>query len=514
MISRGRKRRGYWQRRRRKQSMLPAIVAAVLVVLLLGWGVAKAWNALGQGKAQQTSALMQLIQGSTDFALIDSDQWVTSTSDAALISGEQIRTQNNSEASLTFLERSNLFLSENTQMTIDRFTTTDSGKNTVELTLHKGEIWGKIDDSDFNKESGSSFVINSARAVTNIEGTVLDITTTENQDTIRLIKGKANVDVYLDDEKKDSTNVEIGVGQKVIINEASLVELGNGSDIIESIDQSFQESNWHLSHLEQFFPNEAAQITERIQQGQPATNVPTSEEEGATQNVDPSIEAPQILIPANNSVIPASAVDMIIEGTAPAEAEFITVNGYTLTKYIPGDRKWSYFAAKKFGTLNPGENNYQVVATTRDGRASEVTTLTVNYEGTAIPEAPVVPEPATTTTTPTTEVSSESTENSIGDFPKPIVTRPATGSFGDPFQTSSKVITITGTVDPTTQSVSVNGFELRQFAPGDTEFSYIANATYGNLREGLNEFKILAFGPDNKISETAVSIIYTPIEIR
>ena len=502
MISRRRKRRSSWQRRRRKQSVLPSILAIGLVLLVFGWGIVKAWNALGQGKAQQTSAMMQLIQGSTDFALTDSEQWVTSTSDAALISGERIRTQNNSEASLTFLERSNVYLSENTQITIDRFTKTDSGKNTVELTLHKGQIWSKIDESDFNKESGSSFVINSPGAKTYVEGTVLDIQSTDNQDTIRLIKGKANVDVYLNEDSKESTNLNIGVGQKVIVNEASLAELKSGTDIVESIDQSFQESNWHLSHLEQFFPKEAADIAERIQRNKPTTNIPTSEEEGAPANVDPSIESPQILSPENNASIPATEIDMIIEGTAPPEAEFITVNGYTLTKYIPGDRKWSYFAAKKFGTLNPGENTYKVVATTRDGRTSEGTTLTINYEGSATPAS----NPGTTKNT--------EEESSVGDFPKPVVTRPATGSFGDPFQTSSKIITISGTVDETTQSVKVNGFELRKFTPGDTNFSYIANATYGNLREGLNEFKIIAFGPDEKRSETTVSIIYTPIEIK
>lgn len=519
MISRGRKRRGYWQKKRKKQNLLLPIASVAVLVLLLGFGVMKTWNALGKGKAQQASAEMKLIQGSTQFALGENENWVTNTNQSAkLISGDQIQTQNNSEASLSFLERSYIFLNENTQISIDTFTKTESGKNTVELTIHKGEVWAKIDEGDFKKENGSSFIIRSPKAKTYIEGTVLDIATTENQDTIRLINGKASVDILLGEGKKDSTNISVGVGQKLIVNESSIQQLQSGEDILESIDQSFQESDWHITHLEQFFPEEAGKIKERIQLSKPTVTVPTAEEEGAPANIDPSIEAPAILSPASGASIPAAQVDLIIEGTAPPEAEFITVNNYTLTKYLPGDRKWSYFAAKKFGTLVPGENTYKVVATTRDGRSSEVTTLTVNYEGTSEPQAPVTP--STNPTTQTTETGTESEEISSeapvedSDFPKPVVTRPATGSFNDPFQTSSKIITITGTVDPMTQSVEVNGFKLRKFVPGNTEFSYIANANYGNLKEGLNTFTIKAFGPENKVSQSEIKIIYTPLEVQ
>lgn len=514
MISRGRKRRGYWQRRRRKQNLLLPILSAVALVVVLGWGLSKTWNALGQGKAQQASAEMKLIQGSTQFALAQSEDWVTNTNQAAkLISGDKIQTQNNSEASLSFLDRSLIFLNENTQISIDKFTKTENGKNTVELTVHKGQVWAKIDDGDFGKNTGSSFIIHSPNAKTYIEGTVLDISTTENQDTIRLINGKANVDIFFGEDKKESSNIAVGVGQKLIVNESSIEQMQAGKEIIESIDPTFQESQWHITHLEQFFPEEAATIKERIQQSKPEVNIPATEEEGAPANIDPSIEAPVIISPENGASIPAAQVDLIIEGTAPAEAEFVTVNNYTLTKYIPGDRKWSYFAAKKFGTLVPGENTYTVVATTRDGRSSPITVLKVNYEGTNEPQAATPAAPGTTEATDTSaEITEATIENS--DFPKPVVTRPATGSFNDPFQTSSKIITITGTVDPATQSVEVNGFKLRKFLPGNTEFSYIANANYGNLKEGLNTFTIKAFGPENKISQSEVQIIYTPVEIQ
>ena len=72
---------------------------------------------------------------------------------------------------------------------------------------------------------------------------------------------------------------------------------------------------------------------------------------------------------------------------------------------------------------------------------------------------------------------------------------------------------ITGDVDSTTQAIEVNGFRLQKFSPGDTSFSYIANATYGNLREGLNTFTIIAFGPSNQQSQSEVKIIYTPLEL-
>ncbi len=84
----------------------------------------------------------------------------------------------------------------------------------------------------------------------------------------------------------------------------------------------------------------------------------------------------------------------------------------------------------------------------------------------------------------------------------------------DIHQTAASVITIVGEVDATTEAVEVNGFRLRKFEPGNTTFSYIANAAYGNMKEGENTYTIRAFGPKGVMSETSIKVHYAPVELR
>ncbi len=102
-------------------------------------------------------------------------------------------------------------------------------------------------------------------------------------------------------------------------------------------------------------------------------------------------------------------------------------------------------------------------------------------------------------------------ESSINDFSAPVILKPTVLSHDEPYQTSAPVVTISGLVDPKTNAVEINGFRLKKFTPGQTEFQYIANANYGNLKTGENTFKITAFGPDGKTAETEIKIHYSPI---
>ena len=107
----------------------------------------------------------------------------------------------------------------------------------------------------------------------------------------------------------------------------------------------------------------------------------------------------------------------------------------------------------------------------------------------------------------------EKIASTIDEFKAPVVTRPAIIDEGEPYQTSSDIVTIMGIVDPKTNGVEVNGFRLKKFQPGQTEFSYIANARYGNMEEGENVYEITAFGPDGKKAVKTITVVYTPVNL-
>lgn len=362
-----------------------------------------------------------------------------------------------------------------------------------------GQVWTKVSDDDFSQENDSVFEITTDKVMLHVNGTVFDLTATEAQDSVRLIKGSVNVDLFKDGEVFQ--NIEVGVGQKLVVNAQALEMLENKEDLLEIIDSEFIDSEWHLQNLEKFFPQEVVQIRRKIELSQPQNSEPT---ETNTPEGSEDLPSPEILSPENGIRIPASQDMIKIEGTAPVEAYQIEINGYLLTKFNPGDKKWTYFGATKFGTLVAGENVYKVVAIARDGRRSVPTELKVFYEGEGDEEV----QASTLSERPTLE-------ESINQFSAPVVYRPSVflSDQTKVYQTSASVVTIAGNVDAKTNAVEVNGFRLKKFTPGDTEFSYIANANYGNMKEGENIYTITAFGPDGKQSETIIKIHYTPVKL-
>ncbi len=68
-----------------------------------------------------------------------------------------------------------------------------------------------------------------------------------------------------------------------------------------------------------------------------------------------------------------------IEGIVKG-AEKVVVNGYTLSKFIPGDTKWIYTANESYGNFNAGINEFEAYALAPDGTKSDVSRFTVNYD--------------------------------------------------------------------------------------------------------------------------------------
>jgi hypothetical protein len=494
-LSKGRRRRSVLSSRRKRVNFVPILVLLFLFFLFF-WTSKMLFGVLfGGDRDEIASVRLQILNGRAEFSLSENlETWTPAYSDQTFLAGDTIRTIGNSRVSLEFLGGNVVFLGPETEFKIIELEQKSSGKKIFLANLVKGKIWARVSDDDFGGEQKSEFTIVTDRLKLYVRGTIFALSSIDVQDVVRLIKG--NVDVDIIDGEEDPQNVKVGVGQKLVVNSDSLQKIKNNEDVLEIIDNEFIESEWHLQNLDRFLPQEAAQIRRRIEIS--AVKAPVNEVVANSNGEE--MPPPVILSPKNGDRILASLESLKIEGTAPENTVQIVVNDYTLTKFLPGDRKWSYFASNKFGTLVAGENTFTVVAISRDGRKSKPESISVFYEGGVSVE---------------TKINlNDVIESSINDFSAPVIIKPTVFSHDEPYQTSAPVVTISGLVDPKTNAVEINGFKLKKFTPGQTDFQYIANANYGNLKIGENIFKIVAFGPDGKTSETEIKIHYSPISLK
>lgn len=85
-----------------------------------------------------------------------------------------------------------------------------------------------------------------------------------------------------------------------------------------------------------------------------------------------------------------------IEGDVKG-AEKIVVNDFTLSKFVPGDTHWLYYANEQGGNLKSGLNEYQMYGIDPQGKKSEVVKFTITYNkpgATPVPAPVPAPAPA------------------------------------------------------------------------------------------------------------------------
>ncbi|NJP03807.1 FecR domain-containing protein [Candidatus Gracilibacteria bacterium] len=371
------------------------------------------------------SAKLDIIKGSAEFSLKESDQWTAAIDGQSFLEGDELRTQPKSEISLDILEGTTLFFDAQSEVTFQTLQEKKGEKKLV-LDISRGRIWGNVMGDEYAGKD-SFFEIHTPQGVIDIDGAAFDIEVGISEVIVRVIKGSLMVQVK---ELDKEGTVEVGERRtlKLDIPAKEVILSHQGEGILDGLTEEFEESEWNLVHLEKFFPQEEAQIRRRIEMRAPS-NLTNPLDLEVTEDMEP----PVIASPVDGFRIPATGDTVTLEGTAPADAYQISVNGYTLTKFQPGDRKWSYFASRRFGTLVPGENLYSVVAITRDGKKSRPAEVTVFYD--AVEETPAAEVVEEVSEAPV----SEATENS---FPAPVVLKPVRENPDESFVTTDAVLTI------------------------------------------------------------------------
>lgn len=469
--------RPYGRRRTHKGSPLKKILFYGILLSLLFLGGHALFSG---GETLSAEANITIRQGVLEFSLNGDDLWTRGISGQKFLEGDALRCTGNCEANVDLLNGGSIIvLGPNTEIQFQELSQDSSGRKNIKLFVSHGEVWGSIADDEFSHKN-SHFLITTPSSQIDVQGAIINITTGVS-DLLRVLRGKINLRALHPNGNK-SDALEINMGQQIQIDTAAkeLFFSDDAEKALEPLDSSFEESEWNLKNLELFSPQEAAAIRHRIE----LSATPTTQ--------DPSkngLDSPSVTSPTTGTIIPAVQDMLKLEGVAPVDAYRISVNGYTLTKFQPGDRKWSYFASKKFGTLVPGENTFNVIALSRDGKESAPATVTITYNAT---KAPVVVAEATS------------------NFPVPVIQNPTITDGTKVFQTNEPVLKISGIVDPKTVAVEVNEFRLQKFTAGDTQWKYIANAQYGNMISGENIYTVVAIGPAEEKSSTSIRVNYTP----
>ncbi len=100
-----------------------------------------------------------------------------------------------------------------------------------------------------------------------------------------------------------------------------------------------------------------------------------------------------------------------------------------------------------------------------------------------------------------------------GSLAKPVLSSVSGGTQLDDkgrYKVTNVVATLTGTVSGA-EKVVVNGYTLQKFKPGDTTWTYFANADFGLMKAGDNVYEVYALDSLGKKSESiTVKVFYDP----
>lgn len=88
----------------------------------------------------------------------------------------------------------------------------------------------------------------------------------------------------------------------------------------------------------------------------------------------------RILAPTSGSPYQSNAEEVLIEGETFPETAVISVNGFTLTKYVAGKTTWNYYASERFGNYRLGKNLFTIVARNAAGQILDVLRYTIERQ--------------------------------------------------------------------------------------------------------------------------------------
>lgn len=460
------------------------IMISAGVIVVLGFQL---WSALNEAN-EEKEIYMYLAQGNSRILPWGTGEWERAYNGTRILQGDAVKTQQGSRIVVEFYEDHFVRLDQNSEVVFNEIRD-NGGTLDVSLILREGKMW--INDND-SSDQPIRFTVRTNHTEINTISTIYEVEQDENE-LIRVIRGKVEVDIYVDEDGTQNKvdTIQVGVGQEATITESALRKFAQrqSPSVVDALSDTFKESNFYRWNMaEDKNPTDFTVIggSDAIFD-EPATEDASEileEDEGISGLARPTVTVPSTLTFTTNEST------LTIRGTTSAESQKMmvdisaggTTDTYELNLYISGNTDWSYGVSESSGTLQKGENVYKFYSLDENGDPSSKTTLTVTYGG------------------------SEATEE---DLDLGALTQPTVDSFNGTEDTAFDVDTVkvVGTVSGA-ESVTVSGYTLQAFGPGDTTWVYYAKESLGNMDPGENNYTVVATAPDGTTTQTNFTITY------
>lgn len=477
------------------------IILGIGVVSVLGFQV---WSAFEkQGKAD---AYFYVAEGKARLLPYGQSSWDNGYSGTKLLLGDSLKTLSLGRVVIAFFNGTLIRMDNDTAVTL-----TDLSKGTekekIVMTLDNGSLWVNGRRSPDVKEG--SYQVRTSHMLVRAKGTVFEVESGA-QEIVRVMDGSVSVDVYVktDNKERVAATVDVGVGQQITLDEATLkaFEENQTPSVLMAISEDFKVSDWYgwntsedenPSNYRAYDASTEAQTqtesssTSEIQESQQGTQQ-TSETSGTmqvtqqtTSEVEGELAAPVITAPdalsRNVDSGPVTISGTVSQGTDKVVVEQMIdgkLDSYTLGKFKAGDSSFTYNVSETLGNLKPGDNVYTFYAVNAAGERSDGTKITITKKKVEITDALTAPKVLTFNDSESSEVTTD-------------------------------VVTVEGEVAGA-EKVVVNGYALSKFEAGAKTWTYVAKEALGNLKPGVNEYEVYAVDPEGKKSETVkFTITYT-----
>jgi hypothetical protein len=390
------------------------IIVCVGVIVVLGFNL---WKSIF-GEEANGDAFLHIESGSVQVKMWGSEEFLDFTSDALIMEGDEIRASANAKVIVEFFDGTIVRLSGGSGMILSEINSKDDSPE-ISILLVDGSLWFnkmyKETDSTGITVTMSNVVVNSS------VGSIFEVENSLDE-VVRVLHGEnVEVDVLNKDTGKVIETESVGVGQEIVFTDKVLEKYlqYQSPSVLEALSDEFKQSEWYLwndaedkaptqfdksailggeeNALVEVAPEVFEPETEAVADGEVV--VPeegTAEEEASGTETVAEVDLGVLTTPTITSVAGITEVNAdgfyvvtsslaTLTGTVSG-AEKVEVNGYTLQKFVAGDKTWTYFANADYGLMQEGENVYEVYGVGPNGEKSGSLSVKVLY----LPPAPAV----------------------------------------------------------------------------------------------------------------------------
>lgn len=449
----------YYKRPPRKSVfsyLMPFFVIGVIFT-----GVVFGWKSLNQvlitdnKSTTNEKVFLNIESGSAKAMTLAKNEWQNAPDKIYLYKGEKLKTGSDGRVTLTFFDQSILRMDTDTEV---EFTTLKKKNDTdnIEVDLKGGNLWAKIERIN---DPNSTFSITTELLTIDTRGAVLAVAA---PGTVYVMEGNAQIGVkYEDDVIKTYT---VGIGQQFTVDSegAASIKRGGDAEVVFALSEIFKKTNWYRWNVKKdgaISAFEESGLTDEANMADEGADSTT--DETATDDTEASADElanvgrlVYITKPSKNTETNESSIT--VEGNYDTEKiSAVYIDGKKTT--VTGESKWKLAGLK---LSIEGDNEFKVEAEDTNGNKTTLDSLVIVYDKTP-PEAPEITKPLPVEGEDTVVIEGVEQE-------------------------------ITGTVSDDTHAVIINDYRLAKYVPGSGEFLYYAKVEYGNLKEGENEFKVIA----------------------